>query len=401
MRLGYLYSRYPVLSQTFCDAEMLELERRGHEIVLASVYPPKTALRHEYLAKLNAPIHYAPPASELTKLIKKAKRNRRWPAALVAEHERKYGPEYKAATRARNALFFVQLFERERVGHFHVHFANRAAHTALFVKAISGIPFSMTAHGQDFMSDLGNVELLREICAAAQFVGAETDYSRELLAARCPDSAKKMICIYNGIDLTRFRETAHSTTSEGSIRLLSVGRLVRFKGFDVLLDACAALKERGSNLRCKLIGGGPMRDELEALAGRHQLGRVIEFAGERSQQEVLGALRSCDIFVLASTYDDRGASDVFPTVIAEAMASGKPVVSTSIAGIPELVVHGQTGLLVPPNDSEALADAIERLASDADVRGAFGAAGRRRIEERFRIEITIEPLLKAFDAAMV
>jgi glycosyltransferase involved in cell wall biosynthesis len=401
MRLGYLYSRYPVLSQTFCDAEMLELERHGHEIVLASVYPPKTALRHEYLAKLTAPIHYAPPASELNKLVKKAKRNRRWPAALVAEHERKYGPGYKAATRARNALFFVQLFERERVGHFHVHFANRAAHTALFVKAISGIPFSMTAHGQDFMSDLGNVGLLREICAAAEFVGAETDYSRGLLAARCPESARKIICIYNGIDLARFRETAHSTTSEGPIRLLSVGRLVRFKGFVVLLDACAALKERGSNLRCKLIGGGPMRDELEALAGRHQLGRVIEFAGERFQQEVLDALRSCDIFVLASTYDERGASDVFPTVIAEAMASGKPVVSSSIAGIPELVLHGQTGLLVPPNDSEALADAIERLARDADARGAFGAAGRRRIEERFRIDITIEPLLKAFDAAMV
>ena len=191
MRLGYLYSRYPVLSQTFCDAEMLELERREHEIILASLYPPKTALRHEYLKKLRAPIRYAPPSRELDALARKAKRAGRWPSALVAQHEKKYGAEYKAALRARNALFFVELFEAARVRHFHVHFANRAAHTAMFVKAVSGIPFSMTAHGQDFMSDLGNDELLRELCASAEFVGAETDFSRDLLAARCPESREQ------------------------------------------------------------------------------------------------------------------------------------------------------------------------------------------------------------------
>src|SRR5436190_4616487 len=204
VRLGYLYSRYPVLSQTFCDAEMLELERRDHKIVLGSLYPPKTALRHEYLTRLRAPIRYAPSSRELDALARKAKRKGRWPTELVAQHEKKYGPEYKAALRARNALFFVELFERERVPHFHVHFANRAAHTAMFVQAISGIPFSITAHGQDFMSDLGNEELLRELCANAQFVGAETDYSRDLLAARCPESSAKIFRVYNGTDLRRF-----------------------------------------------------------------------------------------------------------------------------------------------------------------------------------------------------
>src|SRR5438874_1093653 len=281
MPLGYIYSRYPVLSQTFCDAEMLELERRGHEIVLASLYPPKTELRHEYLAKLRAKIQYAPESRALDKLARKAKRSGRWPAALVQEHDLKYGPEYKAALRARNAFFFVELFERERVPHFHVHFANRAAHTALFVKAISGTSFSITVHGQDFMTDLGNEELLRELCLAAEFVGAETDYSRDLLA---------------------------------------------------------------------------------------------------------------------STIDKRGASDVFPTVIAEAMASGRPVVSTTVAGIPELVANGETGLLVPPDDSKALANALERLVRDGNLRASFGRAARQRIEDVFTIERTIEPLLAHFAA---
>ncbi len=397
MRLGYTYSRYPVLSQTFCDAEMLELERRGHEIVLGSMYPPQTELRHEYLAKMRAQIHYAPSPRELDALARKAKRRGRWPEAMVREHERKFGPEYKAALRARNALFFVELFERERVPYFHVHFANRAAHTAMFVKAISGIPFSVTAHGQDFMSDLGNGELLCEICAEAEFVGAETNYSRDLLRARCPESGAKIFRVYNGIDLARFAAPEYRRTA-GPIRLLSVARLVPFKGFDVLIDACTQLTQ--VDFCCHIIGDGPLRVELETRVSKHALQDRVHFAGERSQNEVLAALRDCDIFVLASQVDERGASDVFPTVIAEAMACGKPVVSTSIAGIPELVVNNETGLLVPPADSGALTGAIERLARDESLRVEFGKAGRRRIEQNFTIEKTIEPLLERFQNAL-
>ena len=399
MRLGYLYSRYPVLSQTFCDAEMLELERREHEIVLGSLYPPKTALRHEYLIRLRAPIRYAPSSRELDALARKAKRKGRWPTALVAQHEKKYGTEYKAALRARNALFFVELFEHERVPHFHVHFANRAAHTAMFVKAISGIPFSMTAHGQDFMSDLGNDELLRELCASAEFVGAETDYSRDLLAGRCPESREKIFRIYNGIDLSRFprRDVLLEVPGRSSeIRFLSVGRLVPFKGFDILIDACAELQKRGLNFNCEIIGEGALGEELEQRVSRQNLRERIHFAGEQSQNYVLAALRDSDVLVLASAQDERGASDIFPTVIAEAMATGKPVVSTTVAGIPELVANRETGLLVPPRDARALADAMEQFARDENLRADFGRAGRLRIEQKFTIEKTIEPLLARF-----
>jgi glycosyltransferase involved in cell wall biosynthesis len=395
MRLGYLYSRYPVISQTFCDMEMLELERRGWDLVIASMYPPKTSVRHEYLARFRAEVQYAPDKHALEKLAKKAQRSGRWPDAMVEEHSRKYGPDYKAALRARNALFFVQLFERERVPHFHVHFANRAAHTALFVKAISGIPFSLTAHGQDFMSDLGNDDLLREICAAAEFVGAETEYSRDLLAARCPESTDKISTIFNGLELANF--SSSKTTAGKIVRVLSVGRLVPFKGFDLLIDACAELIRRGMNFQCEIIGEGELRDQLQERAAQRELTNV-RFAGERSHDQVLAALANCDLFVLASRIDERGASDVFPTVIAEAMACGKPVISTTVAGIPELVRQNETGLLVPPNDSRALADALIRLIQDDQLRQRFGRAGRTRIEEHFAIEKTIEPLIARLTA---
>jgi len=147
MRIGYLYSRYPVISQTFCDAEMLALERHGLGLVIGSVYPPLTSLRHEYISRLSAPIHYAPPQEILRILERHAKTTSKWPRHLVEQHDGRYGVKAKAEQRARNALYFAGFFARSGVDHVHVHFANRAAHTALFLKEISGIPFSITAHG--------------------------------------------------------------------------------------------------------------------------------------------------------------------------------------------------------------------------------------------------------------
>jgi glycosyltransferase involved in cell wall biosynthesis len=392
MRLGYFYSRYPVLSQTFCDAEMLALERFGVELEIGSVYPPLTSLRHEHIACLRAPIHYAPPQEILKISEKNAKTDGKWPRDLVDRHQEKYGPSVKAAQRARNALYFADHFKRREVDHVHVHFANRAAHTAMFLKEISGIPFSVTAHGQDFMKDLGNDDLLREICAAAEFVAAETDYSRDLLRQRCPDS--RIHRVYNGMDLARFPTSNDQISGNTVPRIISIGRLVAFKGFEHLIDACAELAHGGLDFTCEIIGDGPLRDDLEARIGKLNLSDRVHLLGSLSQGAVLEKLRAADIFVLASVTDSQGASDVFPTVIIEAMAAARPVVSSRLAGIPESVVDGETGLLVPPGDTKALAEALRRLIQDAKLRLHYGRAGRARIEQHFRIEHTVAPLIE-------
>ena len=402
MRLGYLYSRYPVISQTFCDAEMLALERRGIELVIGSVYPPLTSLRHEYIAKLRAPIHYAPPQEILKILERNAKTTSKWPRDLVERHDAKYGPVAKAEQRARNALYFAEFFARSGVDHVHVHFANRAAHTAVFLKEISGIPFSVTAHGQDFMKDLGSDDLLREICAAAEFVAAETDYSRDLLRQRCPNSAAKIHKVYNGIDMERFPalgdESARPAVAPYHLpRIVSVGRLVAFKGFDELIDACAELARHRIDFFCDIIGDGRLRETLQEKVKQLDLSSRVNLLGSLSQAAVLDKLQAADIFALASTTDAQGATDVFPTVILEAMASARPVVSTRLAGIPELVVDGQTGMLAPPGDSTALADALEQLLRDPELRLRFGHAGRARIEQHFRIEQTVAPLMEMLE----
>jgi glycosyltransferase involved in cell wall biosynthesis len=403
MRLGYLYSRYPVISQTFCDAEMLALERLGVELEIGSIYPPLTSLRHEHISRIRAPIHYAPPQKILRIWEKEAKTGRtagKWPRHLVDRHERKYGPGVKAEQRARNALYFADFFTRNRVDRFHVHFANRAAHTALFVKEISGIPFSVTAHGQDFMKDLGNDDLLREICAGAEFVAAETDYSRELLCQRCPDSAAKFYRIYNGIDLEPFPDPLPPKENTAP-RIISVGRLVAFKGFEHLIDACAELARRSLDFTCEIIGDGPLRDDLQAKIDMLNLSPQVSLLGSLSQGAVLEKLRSADIFALASVTDPQGASDVFPTVIIEAMTAARPVVSTRLAGIPESVVHGETGLLVSPGDTTELAQALEQLMRDPGQRSRLGRAGRARVEQHFRIEHTVAPLVELLQKTSV
>ena len=394
MRLGYLYSRYPVLSQTFCDMEMLELERRGYELVVGSIHPPLTSIRHPHTRALKAPIRYAPPAPIMRLWEKQAREQNRWPQALVAAHDQKYGPTLKAQTRARNASYFAELFRREGVEHFHVHFANRAAHTALFLKAMSGIRFSLTAHGQDFMADLGNDDLLCEICDEAEFVAVETEYSRGLMQARCPNAASKIHRVYNGMDLANFANASPRTATGSPAEILSVGRLVAFKGFEYLIEACAQLRQRSVPFHCEIIGDGPLREKLQHHIAQLRLGDRITLSGALPQDCVQERLRACDIFALASTTDDHGASDIFPTVILEAMASARPVVSTVLAGIPESVIDRETGLLVPAGESGLFADALETLCRNAELRARYGAAGRDRVEQHFQVETTVQPLVE-------
>lgn len=395
MRLAYLFSRYPIVSQTFCDTEILALERMGVELELYSIYPPPTSFRHGHASRIKAGIHYAPPQPVLKLGEQDAKRTGRWPDAYIAAHDKRYGKDYKAALRARNALYFAGLFRERRITHFHVHFANRAAQTALFIKHLSGIPFSISTHGQDFMSDLGNDDLLREICRESEFVANETEFSRGLIARLCPDSQDKLVRVFNGMDLSNFPRVTEQPAN-AIPHIVSIGRLIEFKGFHHLITACGKLKRRGLKFVCEIVGEGPWRGDLQAAIEAGGLADSVRLAGALPQEEVFARLRGCDLFALACTTDRNGATDVFPTVILEAMASGKPVVSTRLAGVPEQIVNGETGLLVAPGDEDALAEALAKLVSSAELRQQFGTAARCRLENEFAVERTVLPLKALF-----
>jgi glycosyltransferase involved in cell wall biosynthesis len=400
MRLGYLYSRYPVISQTFCDAEMRALERRGMDLEIGSINPPFTSLRHGDGSNLRAEVCYAPPPKIVRTMSQLARRDGIWPAVLVAEHEARYGSAFKAERRARNALFFAEQFGRSGVAHFHVHFARNATHTALFIKQISKIGFSFTAHAQDFMLDVGSDELLREMCREAAFVVAVSDYSRELLVQKCPGAAKKIHRIYNGIDLRTFQASPPRSPALRP-RIVSIGRLVEFKGFRDLIAACAELKKRGIQFECEIIGDGPLRNTLQNAIAAAGLDGVVRLPGALPQEEVVRRLAGCDVFALACIVDREGASDILPTVILEAMATARPIVSTRLAAVPEIVRDGDSGLLVAPGCVEELANGLESLLRDPQLRAQLAAGGRRNVEEKFDVDKTAVQLLELVEAAAV
>lgn len=396
-RIAYLFSRYPVVSQTFCDSEMLELEASGVELTIASLNPPADTFRHERLRNFNAEVVYPPPPTILKAKEKLMHETHDWEENLtpmIARHEKAYGGDFKPKTRARNAAFFAEEFLRRGVEHIHVHFANRATHTALFIKELAGIPFSFTAHAQDFMVDLGNDDLLREMCHEAEFVVAVSDWSRDLLAKTCPDSAGKIKRIYNGIRLDDF-PTA-KTDSPGPLKMVSIGRLIEFKGFHHLLSSCAMLRDRGIGFECTIIGEGPWHDRL--IEQRDELGLAdqVTFAGIRTQEEVKQQLEDSHVFVLPCIVDSKGASDILPTVIMEAMAVRLPIVSTWLVGVPEMVEDEKTGLLVESANEEALAEALEKLAKDPELRQNLGDAGYELAAERFDRTVTTGQLLDLF-----
>ncbi len=412
--LAYLFSRFPVVSQTFCDTEMLALEAAGHSLVIGSLNPPPNSFRHERLAQLKAEVLYPPPGAVLDAPIHHPPDDPVWQdmAALATKHEAQYGASYKPHIRARNAWYFAREFKKRGVSHVHIHFANRATHTALFLKK-AGFSFSFTAHAQDFMVDLANDDLLREMIRKATFTAAVSDYSRALLTRICPAAADRIHRVYNGIDASQFPKATPgwtklplSSQSPGpppslnpqpsTLNLISIGRLIDFKGFPVLLDAIATLRDNHLPVALQIIGEGPQRLALEAQIERLQLQGNVRLRGVLSQEEIKKELAHSHAFTLACLTDAKGATDILPTVILEAMACGLPVISTTLAGVPEMVIHGETGLLAPPDDAPALAAHLTTIAQDPALRSRLGAAGLQRVQEIFALDKTAGHLASLF-----
>jgi glycosyltransferase involved in cell wall biosynthesis len=314
---------------------------------------------------------------------------------MVAEFAARFGGGGESAKRCRNALYFAEILPELGIDHLHIHFANQATYSALFLKALAGLSFSFTPQAQDFMVDLRTPELLREMARESAFIVAPCDDARRELADRCPDSAAKMVRIYNGIDPSGYPAPAKAPRSS-PLRVVSVGRLIEFKGFHHLLSAVATARAAGIAIHLDLMGDGPWRERLEAQAAQLGLGDAVVFHGSVQLQQMKEAFAAADAFVLACIIDPAGASDMLPTVITEAMLSSLPVVSSRIAGIPEQVADGVTGLLTAQGDEAALANALITLARDPEQARRMGAAGRRRAESQFAASVTLPQLEAAF-----
>ena len=264
--------------------------------------------------------------------------------------------------------------------HVHAHFAGPAAVAACFAADRAGVPFSFTAHAKDIFVDSLDWEWLALLGERAHAVVTVCDYNRRWLRDRMPGA--HVVRIYNGVDLERWTPRKRGAgVAPGP--LVSVGRFVRKKGLHVLVRALGMLRDRGRPLRATLIGEGVERMALEALVRELKLARLVSFPGALEQREVRRRLARASAVVLPCIVDADGNQDALPTVLLEASACGVPCVASRIAGVPEIVRHNTTGLVVPPGDTAALADALAKLTASARLRVRMGSAARRHAEARF------------------
>ncbi len=370
----YVLNRFGRLSETFILTEIAALEARGERVLVDALKPPEDGPRHCEAADLKAQVRYLPPKpSWRDRPIAQA--HVRW----VLRNPVRWGVVAWSARRNGTWRQFLQAglvaqrVRAEHARHIHAHFASRSAEVARDAAALAGVPYSVTAHAYDIYRH-DNAPLLAARTEGASAVITVSQHNVDHLRSVLPVAARVRL-VPNGMPLPH---DAHGPSA--SILLLCVSRLVAKKGVDVLLQALAQLP---ADVSLEIIGAGPLDVELQALAADLGLGARVRFLGSQDSAGVNAAYRRAFAVVLAPRVAPNGDRDGLPTVFLEALARGLPVISTDVVGVSELVKHERTGLLVPPEDPAAFAQAVRRLQADPDGARRMGRDGRRWVEEHY------------------
>lgn len=393
--LGMILKGYPRISETFISNEILLLERLGFRLHLFSMRRPRETFTHQSVHRVRARVDYLPetllrPLPQL--LPPNLGLARRRPGAYRCA----LGLALRRWVRTRRSATFKHLLQAgylvqrllpgTGVGHLHAHFAHSPASLALFAGVLSGLPFSFTGHAKDIYTS--DPRQLREKIDRARFVVTCTEYNRRhlaRLAARPGRSRSTPIhTVYHGIDVDLFdgRDGADAPPPPPH-RILTVARMTPKKGLPAVYRALARLRARGLSFEHTLIGDGDQRNELRALIARLGLTGCTRLAGTLPHERVIDHYRRSHAFVLGCEVAANGDRDGIPNVLVESMAMGVPVVATGVSAIPELVSDGCTGRLVAPGRPDLLADALEEVLTDADLRARLIPAARRRVSADF------------------
>ncbi|MBT9315522.1 glycosyltransferase [Leptothoe spongobia] len=385
--IGFLLKTYPKLSETFILNEILELERQGLNLHIFSLRCPPADCTHDDVAQVQAPVTYLP--SLLPEFDPTQEKQ------LIDAHLDLFNQDsktylqalqfYLSRTEERRLNEFLQggylAWHMQQLGitHLHAHFANVPAVTAEIAQAFSGMSYSITAHAKDiYLSD--NAALDRRI-AKAEFVLTCTDYNRCYLE-QVSTSHTPIHLAYHGLDIIRFSPVLRSQSSAVPL-ILSVGRFCEKKGFPYLLKACHLLKQTGVPFHCAIVGYGPLGDCIRQQISDLGLTDHITLVGKLTQDQLIEYYQEADLFVLPCLVTDDGDRDGIPNVLLEAMAMELPVVSTDISGISELVESNYNGVLVPEKNELALAQALEALIRQPELRITLGEAGRLTVLDKF------------------
>lgn len=394
-------SRFPKITETFVLHEILEIQKHGLDVEVYPLLLEKTTVEHPEVRQLDGKVHYI-PFLNVPVVLANLYFLLRHPFAYWGAMARAL-----ATTVGDRKLFigalgilpkvvsFAYDMRRRGVHHVHAHFATHPTLAARAIQDLTGIPFSFTAHGSDIhVSQRGLAAKLHD----ASFAVMVSNYNREFVLRKCGEfAATRLHVIHCGIAPDLSDESPREPESQdGPFRILCVAALREVKGHRYLIEACKQLSTRNLNFQCDIVGEGPLRDAIRQQIRESDLGDVVTLHGALPRPQVLEKMRRSDVVVLPSVRDRRGRREGIPVTLMEAMACGVPVISSALSGIPELVDPGETGILTPPGDSGALADALEELGQSEEKRRELGIAGRRRVFEQFDLKNSVARLAMLF-----
>lgn len=398
-RVGYLVSQYPAITHTFVHREIRMLRSLGFDVRVVSIRRPdrpEAKLSPEELEELRQTFHIL--GSPITQILRAhALTFLQRPGAYLKSlwySLRLGGADIRFS--AQHALYFLEAvvagdyFLRSGITHVHSHFCSTVA---LILPALFPIRFSITIHGPDDFDEIGRFHMAEKVERAAFIAAISRFASSQIMKSSSPAHWHKIECLPLGVDTRSLPPPAPLEEANGNIfRIVSVGRLSPAKAHHILIAAIAHLVRSGrTNIALTIIGEGPLRPELENAIAREGVTANVRLAGACNYDRVLEYYKQAHAFALASF------AEGVPVVLMEAMALGIPCVSTTIAGIPELIRTEIDGLLTTPADPEVFAAALVRLMDDAELRNRLALSGRQRVCERYDLARNVERLGQTFE----
>ncbi|RRH77936.1 glycosyltransferase [Falsigemmobacter faecalis] len=399
MKIAYVLNTYPSPSHSFIRREIRALEAQGHEVLRlamrADSAPLKDAGDREEATRTRHLLREG--AGPLLKAMLAEARGvaaalpRAWAAGKAGSGAGVPG----TGGRLRHLIYLAeaarvaQIAKAEGASHLHAHFGTNAAMVAHLAHQISGLPYSFTLHGPEEFDAPLPLSLPAKI-ASAKFVAAISDFGRsQLMRWSAPEDWQRLEVVHCGIEPLKFASPL--PLPEGRGRMVSIGRLSGQKGQLLLIEALALAAPRSADLHLTLVGDGALRVPIEAAIARHGLQDRVTLTGWLDEAGVRAELARAHALVLPSF------AEGLPMVVMEAMAAARPVLATYIAGLPELVLPGATGWLIPAGDAAGLSAAMLELAqTPAAQLEAMGLRGRERVLQRHDIAREAAKLAAAF-----
>lgn len=405
-RLAVIVKGYPRLSETFIAQEILGLQDRGLDQLIVSLRHPTDPAIHPVHRRIRADVLYLPEYLHDDPARVAAARD--W-ARTQPGYARAYAVFRRDLTRDRSHNRWRRFGQAcvlarelpDDIGWLHVHYLHTPAAVARYAAIIRGLPWTASAHAKDIWTT--EAWELREKLADADWVVTCTEVNRTFLAGLAP-SADRVELVYHGLDLARFPAGTRRPDRDGSraddpVRLLSVGRAVEKKGLDLLLSALARLPAT-QHWSLTHIGGGELLNDLKSQADALNLADRIDWRGAQDQDDVIAAYLAADLFVLPCRIAASGDRDGLPNVLMEAQACGLACLSTTVSAIPELIRDGETGLLVPPEDLDALTGALGDLISNPERRQTLAKAGEACVRGDFGMTAGLDRVYAKLQGAL-